>query len=246
MRMDFEAGAPGTPALGPDAWDALPEKRADTRHSTEQAFSGRQSARMTVRRGEELFGGDVHFPSRLYAGDEVWIRFRVYWPDGFDWSARPWLKFFRVHTSSPARWNDGYLDWYINNPQAGPHPPFQVIKERDDRWRTFGSDRDDPKTGVWETYEAHYVFDWRSAAEGGRARVQVWKNGVLLRDIRDIRTLSGPDSWAYRFGMHYWNGGAPRTQSWYVDDIVVTNRRPAARDAHGNPMIGTAWDRPPE
>lgn len=245
--MDFEREPNGAYAVGSDAFDGIPDDVADTRIARGVSFSGAQSARFGVQAGSDLFGGIREFPTRLGPGSELWIRFRVYWPAGFDWTARPFLKFFRVHTQSPTRSNEGYVDWYVNNPERVSDPPFQIIKEYEDIWHYFGVDPiDDPRTGVWETYEAHYVFDTVPVSRGGRARVQAWKNGVLLADIRDMRTLETPASYAHQLQFSYWNGGAPKSQSWYVDDIRLTTVRPSARDAWGNPMIGTAWTSPPQ
>lgn len=247
MGMDFESGQVGEPAVGSDAFDELPQDSADTRIVQGTSFSGSRSARLRVRSGEDLFGGIKQFPTQLRSGEDLWIRFRVYWPAGFDWSANPWLKFFRVHTRSPDVENEGYVDWYINNPQQGSGPPFQIIKEIDDEWYPMGRNpQDNPKTGVWETYEVHYVFDSRPVSQGGRARIRAWKNGLLLTDIRTIRTLEGAASYAERFEFSYWNGGAPKDQSWFVDDVVLTTVTPSDRDAAGNPMIGLAWTRAPE
>jgi len=42
--------------------------------------------------------------------------------------------------------------------------------------------------------------------------------------------------------MSTWNGGAPQDQDMWIDDIVITNETPTARDVYGNPMIGPdAW-----
>jgi hypothetical protein len=247
IEMDFEHGQTGDPAVGPDAFDELPDNIAQTEIVRGTSFSGAQAARMSVRGGDELFGGIKYFPTKLRHGQELWVRFRVYWPAGFDWSATPWLKFFRVHTRSHDVANEGYVDWYINNPQRSADPPFQIIKEIDDRWHLLGHDpQDDPKTGVWETYEMHYVFDTKPVSMGGRARVQAWKNGVLLSDIRDMRTLETEKSYAELFEFAYWNGGAPKDQSWFIDDVELTTVTPSDRDAAGNPMIGTAWTRPPQ
>jgi hypothetical protein len=240
VALDFDDGRLGQPAVGADAFDAVPMGTAPTYYSDAHVFSGTSAAEINVAGGDTLYGGIKEFPTKLRVGDELWIRFRVYWPAGFDWSANPWLKFFRVHTRSPERDNEGYMDWYINNPEVGTHPPFQLIKEFHDQWRLFGDTRDAPRRGAWETYEAHYVFDSVPAAEGGRGLAQVWKDGRLLGEFDDIRTLESDQSWAHSFQMWDWNGGAPKDQTWYVDDVVLTTRRPAGRDADGNPMVGDA------
>ena len=38
--------------------------------------------------------------------------------------------------------------------------------------------------------------------------------------------------------MTNWNGGSPKAQTQYIDDVVITTNTPVQRDAAGNPMIG--------
>ena len=92
----------------------------------------------------------------------------------------------------------------------------------------------------WDTYEFYLKLDNVPVSQGGTGRVRVWKNGVLLSDITNRETLKDATDVAdLSYMFTYWNGGAPQTQSLYLDDVVATNTTPAARDAQGNPMIGT-------
>jgi hypothetical protein len=98
---------------------------------------------------------------------------------------------------------------------------------------------DDPAPGIWETYELYQALDEVAGAEGGRSRTRFWKNGRLLLDSGAYATLKSRDH-EVRFLeiVGYWNGGAPRTQVFWVDDIRVQNYAPARRDDFGNRYLG--------
>jgi hypothetical protein len=211
--------------------------------SSDVAYSGTKSAKLPVSGGTDAwgsFGGVFTFPQAMARGAEAWFRVRVYWPQGFDYTAPGAggrLKFLRFHTATSGGSNIGYDDIYINGP--GSNPQFQYIYETVDQWVTLGGAAEQIKFGVWETYEFYVKFDTASVAQGGQGRVRFWKNGNLVRDITDKVTLSqstGKIDSALLFT--YWNGNAPKTQSLYVDDVVITNDTPASRDSLGNPFIG--------
>jgi hypothetical protein len=211
--------------------------------SAEVAYSGNHSAKLPVSAGTDgwgSFGGVFMFPQALQRGQEAWFRVRVYWPSGFDYTAPGAggrLKFLRLHTATSGGSNIGYDDIYINSP--GSSPQFQYIYETVDQWVPLGGSAEQIKFNTWETYEFYVKFDTVPVSQGGQGRVRFWKNGNLVRDISDKVTLSqstGKIDSALLFT--YWNGNAPRTQSLYVDDIVVTSDTPSARDAQGNAYIG--------
>ncbi len=211
--------------------------------SADVAYSGNRSAKLPVSGGTDAwgsFGGVFMFPSALQRGGEAWFRVRVYWPSGFDYTAPGAggrLKFLRLHTQTSGGANIGYDDIYINGP--GSNPQFQYIYETVDQWVPLGGAAEQIKFNVWETYEFYVKFDTVPVSQGGQARVRFWKNGNLVRDISDKVTLSqstGKIDSALLFT--YWNGNAPKTQSLYVDDVVVTSDTPPGRDAQGNPFIG--------
>jgi LysM repeat protein len=71
----------------------------------------------------------------------------------------------------------------------------------------------------------------------------MWKNGVLIFEDTTSKTLnSSTDVINNAIFMSYWNGGCPKEQTLYIDDVTVTSDTPANQDAQGNRMIGpTDW-----
>ena len=218
-----------------------------------------QCARMSISKGHDgwgTWGGRINFNERgltnLVAGSEVWISVRVFMPEGFDYSASPHLKFLRLHTKSPSSSNEGYNDWYIT-PDGPTHNgksdvPFFFVKEQQNLVRYFGDfNVDRPIKGQWENYEIYMKMDYRTVDEGGTSRVRVWKNGRLLGEFNDMRTLNKSDSYAGSFLIFtYWNGGnasgtgtrPTKDQHLFIDDLIITTDRPSKTDSLGNHMIG--------
>jgi len=224
-----------------------------------------QCAKMSIKKGYDgwgTWGGRLNFKERGVSnpvlGTEVWISVKIFMPDGFDYTAKPWLKFLRLHTTSPARGNEGYNDLYITTTGAKYYdsvlkknllqPPFFFIKEQQNMIKRFGDlNNDKPELGAWETYEVYLKMDYVSVANGGTSRVRVWKNGKLLAELDDIQTLNSAASYADTFLIFtYWNGGKSdgsgsvpaKDQHLFIDDLIITTDTPSRRDISGNPMIG--------
>ena len=86
-------------------------------------------------------------------------------------------------------------------------------------WNHAGTSADAIKRGTWETYEYYLKFGKTSVEDGGSARIRVWKNGVLLKDMTDRVTLKDENYYVKALNVFtYWNGHAQQTQSMYVDD----------------------------
>lgn len=235
---DFEKGAVGSKVSTFGA-------NGRTVYSTEHVYEGKQSAKMTIRKGEEgygLWGGYVAHPKRLRKGDELWLRFRAYFPEGFDhysYSGGGRLKFLRHDTRNGSTGRpEGYVDIYFDTPKASS--AFKFIFEGQQKWSNIGTKSNDlPRLGSWETYEYYVKFDSVPKSEGGEATVRFWKNGELIGEINNLKTLKYSDSYTTRTLLWtYWNGGAPQTQSMWIDDLVLTSDTPAGRDKHGNPYVG--------
>jgi hypothetical protein len=76
-------------------------------------------------------------------------------------------------------------------------------------------------------------------SQGGTARARLYKNGKLLKDIQDQETLMTATSRATDFYLFtYWNGGAPKSESMFIDSMTVTTDTPSNRDANGFPFLG--------
>jgi hypothetical protein len=210
--------------------------------SSEKSASGGKSCKLKITGGKTGFGewgGIINFPQKLKNGDEIWVRVRNYFPSGFNYNANPRLKFLRVKTLTSSGGNRGYDDWYINT--SGNSTPFSFIYEgrQDLAWNHVGKSSDKIQLGKWETYEFYIKFDTKSVDEGGTGRMRAWKNGVLMEDMTDRVTLKSATDYSPSLYIYtYWNGAAPKTQSSYIDDVVITSVRPSTSDSLGNPLIG--------
>lgn len=225
--------------------------------TNENKNSGSQSCKMSIRRGSEgweEFGGYLGFPQGVSAGQEIWVRFALYFMPGYD-LPHYGPKFFRLQTGTDSDHSSGFIDMYLHD--IGDRAPFWIRYEpdvliygEDGAWRYLGANNNMwMKRGVWETYEFYAKLDDVPASQGGRSLIRVWKNGELVGEIKDIRTLQSKSirsNLMYLFT--YWNGGATQDQYVYLDDLKVTTDTPSARDKHGNPFIGPvgAAAAPPE
>jgi hypothetical protein len=200
VHMDFNDGEEGQRVKGMDA-------AGQSKYTKEQSYEGGQGLVMRARRGKEEFGhwgGIIKFPKHLHKGDELWWRVHTYWPKGINYSAAPRLKFLRIHTCPKEGGNFGYDDIYINPP--GSKVPLQFIYEGAHKWTQIGTQQDAIQPDTWECYEYYLKLDDKSVADGGEARVRMWKNGKLIADISDRITLKKPDGYADgAFLFTYWN-----------------------------------------
>ena len=242
-HLHFNDGADGVAAYGEDGFD---DAAGGTTYDTEKSYEGGKSARLSVTDGATAFGlwgGIITHPTNLVKGDEIWVRVRTYMPMGFDYNSSgegAHLKFLRVHTRSDASSNQGYDDWYINPTTRNSDVPHKFIFEGQQAWSNFGSNSfGHIVLGVWETYEMYLKLDNVAKDNGGEALVRFWKDGVLLGEATDRITLSTDSSYSDRTHIFtYWNGGAPKTQHMWLDDVVVTSDTPSSVDADGNIFVG--------
>jgi hypothetical protein len=213
--------------------------------TSEQSSSGTKSCKMKVYEGSKGWGGGFSLPGNLKKGDELWMRFRLFMPNGFDYnvySAGDSGKFIRISVKDSDNVTS-YLDWkWENEGKSGAyHESLQRDLPCDNAAcvQNFGSNSDRPVRGVWETWEIYVKFDDVPVDSGGQGRVRAWKNGKLLGDLTRRRTLNNPgDTVGAAHIFSYWNGGSPKTQHLYFDDLVATNIKPDSRDNHGNAYIG--------
>lgn len=223
--------------------------------SADQSYTAKNSCKLTVTAGATAFGmwgGVIAHPTPVKQGGQLWMRVHTFMPAGFDYNSNGegnHLKFLRYHTATTTQGNGGYDDIYIN--PRGSANPFQFIYEGEQMWdligtasgtllgNLMGTNKDAIQLGSWETYEYWVLFDTVAVKNGGRAEVRFWKNGALMADLTDRITLSNASLIVDQTNLFtYWNGGAPATQSMYVDDLVLTTDTPSAKDAAGHPYIG--------
>lgn len=215
MRFDFNDGAVGERVAVLDA-------AGGTMYTMEQSYEGGKAAVLNALRGKENYGrwgGRVKFPTGLGKGDEIWWRVRTFWPKGMDYSANPRLKFLRVHTCTATGEHRAYNDIYINVP--GSETPFQFIYEGAHKWSDIGRAEDAIVPDTWETYELYLKLGERSVDDGGQARVRFWKNGTLLKELTDRKTLKLADDYVdCALLFTYWNS------SPYMGQIVYEEGGP--------------------
>lgn len=239
VSADFDSGQVGNQA--DRGGDGLTGAGGNTIYTTEQAVSG-QAAKLTIERGETGYGkwgGELTFPRKAVSGDTIWYQVHTYFPEGFDhysYGEGNRLKFLRIHTLSSSGDNRGYIDLYID--MKGSYNPFKWIYEGALRWHDVGEPEDMIVLGSWESYQMRVTLDDISVDSGGQAEIYIWKNGRLLEHFTDRRTLTSDTDYAPRALLFtYWNGGAPKTQSMYVDNITITTDRPSGKDSNGIAMV---------
>lgn len=241
-HISFELGVLGVKAEGIDGFSGAAGKSYTSCGSGEIKQLSGKCAQLNIVAGDTGFGvwgGIIGFPQKAYRGETIWYLVHTYMPKGFDYHAYAGgnrLKFLRIHTADSAGKNIGYDDIYFDG--LGSINPFIFIYEGELRWYKIGGAPHFPVFDQWESYEFAVTLDTVPAAQGGKAMIRFWKNGVLVEEFRDritLKTETGYADAAYLFT--YWNGGAPKTQSMYVDEITVTNKA-TNKDLDGNLYIG--------
>jgi hypothetical protein len=213
-----------------------------TTASSEQACHGRRSARMAIHEGDRggygRWGGVVPVKPALARGGEVWVRLYVYWPQDFQFSASPWMKFLRLHNRTGDGKNGGYNDLYVDKAD-GTQSVLRTIKETHNRWQTY----DGPALprGRWQAYEVYLFIDHKPVDAGGQASFRVWRDLELIFDRTDVPTISTPDGTIdYLYLFTYWNNEKPPTNHVFIDDLTIATSAspPPCRDQAGNRRIG--------
>ncbi len=239
-HRSFENGRDGAVAVGPTGLGKRGAFPATT-FSAKRAYSGRQSARATIERGSRglgKWGGVLTFPEPLHENETLWMLLHVYLPDDFDWRAegRGW-RLVQVVTLSASREVEGAIDISID-PQTR-----RLNVDNSVTGASFSSTDPGRRCGIpvplgkWQAVEVQV----RWAAQHGRGVVRVWQDERMVYEETSRATLKTPFShvrFAYLLGK--WPGGAPRSQSIWLDDVVATNQTPDQRDRRGNPRL---WPR---
>jgi hypothetical protein len=218
--------------------------------TTEQVAYGSKAWKTTATQGVEewAMGGGAYFPTALKKGQSLQAQWSVFFPSNFDWYAGGGgrLKFFRIRTEPSAGGNSGYHDIYINTLGLGgganEDGRLTNIFEGVQIWH----DTNEFMTkGEWNTFEMRVDFDNVSFDQGGKGRTRIWrkKNNQmqLILDIKSSPTLvNATDVAPFFYIFTYWNGGAPKTQSMYIDRIVFETdlSRLVETDSAGNKIIG--------
>lgn len=245
ITADFEEGKIGDKAESPST-DAFHIVAGHSQYASTPALSGSQSGSVTATAGNTGFGvwgGGFNFPSNLKQGDQIWFRINVLYPEGWDFSCdgcRQGMKFMRIHTATSGGSNEGFYNTLIKGSSTGGLITADSEVLGSEFWINNGNgdvfDKGTPVIrGKWHTYE-QYV-KWSSVP--GEGIYRIWQDGNLIfEDLKTATLRSSTSISDYIYLYTYWNNGAPRTQTSYVDDVVVTNEVPSKKDANGNPYIG--------
>ena len=213
-----------------------------TTASSDQARHGRHSARMTIHQGDQggygRWGGVIPVTPALPRGREIWVRLYAYWPQDFQFTASPWMKFLRLHNRTEDGRNGGYNDLYVDKADE-TQSVLRTIKETHNRWQTY----DGPALprDRWERYEVYLFIDDRPVDAGGQARLRVWRDEELIFDRTDVPTISTRDGTIdYLYLFTYWNNETPPTNHVFIDDLTIATSAspPPNRDRAGNRRIG--------
>ncbi|MCA9629730.1 MAG: hypothetical protein KC766_18775 [Myxococcales bacterium] len=235
---DFEGYEDGASLSGNHPFDASGRSKA----TSDEAFRGSQSARMEIQAGDGggfgKWGGIVPIQPALTKGQEVWVRLQVRWPSEFQFTASPWMKFLRLHSTRAGGGNAGYNDLYIDQADS-TQSVLRTIKEAHDVWAVY----DGPQIprDQWESYEMYLFIDDQSVESGGQGRVRIWRDDALIFDRTDVPTIveaAGTIDYFYLFT--YWNNEKPPNNHCYIDDLVIATSAspPPNRDTSGRVFIG--------
>ena len=173
VHEDFEGQGAGNSCA--PFWDAGYDSTVSIDRS---ASNGTKSCKMAITKGGTGWGGGMAYPNTPHAGDEMWVRFRLFLPQGFDYnvySSGSHLKFIRMEERNSDNSIQGKVDWLWSG--EGRSPSYIVSLERDagcgsQCLQGFGATNDKPARGIWETYEMYVKFDHTSVDNGGTGRVR--------------------------------------------------------------------------
>lgn len=205
------------------------------------------SLKVAITKGTEdsnEFGGKILFGDgaitslgggKLVEGDEVWYRIYYFFPNGFDFSATgSGLKIARLHVIDGGGSHEGYMSIHIQgNLSIGSGIDRDGFKANNGGNDKFGTT---VQNGKWMALE-HYV---KLSPTPGVGIARVWQDGNLIFEDKQTKTMRTSASRADEiFIFTYWNGGAPKDQYAFIDEIIVTTDIPGNKDSEGNNYIGT-------
>ena len=215
ILRDFNSGTVGQVAIGSDGFNGT---ATESYYSVTNALSG-QVCELNTTLGETGFGkwgGSVTFPELLGDGDDLWVRVKTYFPSSFDLTTDFHLKFLRPHVKNSDESHVGYIDVYISS--DGTFYYQNELYTTPDSTRhmndAFAISRD-----TWETYTYHIKL---SSTSG---RVRFWQgNNLVMDNVDDITLQNSNQILDFLLLFTYWNGGAPATQSMYIDDLEISSQ----------------------
>ncbi len=260
MEANFENGTTGDKAELPNK-DAFHGNAGASKYTSTKKHSGKQSGSVSIKKGSDGFGkwgGTWKFPSKLKRGDEIWFRTWVYFPTGWSFSCdgcAEGMKFMRIRVSSESGGNAGYHHNYINtngrlyiggevkdsagNTVFSTYPTWTDPTLRGAAGEDVGSKFPGVakvSLGTWHAFEQYIKFD----PTPGKGVRRTWYDGKLVFEDTSTGTMhSSKDFSENIYMLTYWNNGAPKDQTAFIDDVIITSDKPSNSDSFGNPYIGT-------
>jgi hypothetical protein len=228
FMADFEQGVIGNEAQGASG---LSDAFGQTTYSNAVVHSGTKSAKVVFPAGSDVWaiaGGAVTYPAKITHGGELWARMYVYFKSPWSFTANPVAKVFRAaHVGTGSGGQVGYISTLLDS--SGNI----VLSNEIYSWQPTLTTKYD--VDRWQAIEVYIKFSSTSPI------MRFYKDGVLIREEKVAKTMSSTGDIAdMSYIFSYWNGGAPQTQTAYIDDIVFTTETPASKDAAGNPIIGVS------
>jgi len=271
LQATIDAAAAGNPAPAPTpsyliedfegTLTGLVQTDSHSSISTDVAYSGTKCLRKDLTAGaNDTAQAPLRLPQDVPVGGELWMRFRIYVPAGFDWTCTPIMKLMRWAVKTAGGGQAGYISVLTTRPSNYSCHATDATKYgylvMDDEVVNSTSRPDlypsgQPKyfcqIGAHDGYLTpgwHTVEMYARVGDNNDGILRAWHNGMLICETTGISTV--PPGGAIHKGdggftghiLGYWNGGVPKNQSLYFDDFALSYTTPAARDTGGNPMIG--------
>jgi hypothetical protein len=233
LYQSFEQYAPGT-----SQYDVEGKFNA-CRNGKVREADGKRVLETSIGKGETGWGhwgyGLESLP-KLRAGDELWYRVAMFFPEEFDfWTDHGSLKTFRFcrQTISDKK-NRGCVDMQI---QASGS--WRIGSEYDNWGKSWLQVKGGKVVkGEWGLFEVYMKM-------GDPGIMRMWKDGVLFAEYNQFETLQEGAQFLRVLQFTYWNGSAPKTQGMLMDHITVfiqgqgyAGKQYLSTDVAGNRYIG--------
>lgn len=240
ITSNFESGNTGDLAQGNDGFS---EAFSQSVLSKEYVLEGTQSMKSSITNGSTGFGdwgGLWRLPTALRENDEFWFRVWALFPNGFDFSCNcsEGVKFMRARTASSSGAHEGYQNYFLSTQGMVVATSVNTNEFYDRYSYPFEDIRgigDNIEEGTWHAYEMYLKL----SGTPGQGIFRAWQDGKLVFEDTNTATLRSSSSKLTQASIWtFWNNNAPKSQSAFVDNVIITSERPSKQDADGNFFIG--------
>lgn len=245
---DCEDGRPGERAVGPDALESV-VGQTDPKvvYATERAVDGLgQSCRTWSLAGQNFFGGRyLTLDQEIGAGDDVWMRHALFFPDGFcfgfgttpgdGWGATKWMR-IEFDNGGPQGAPGDRLTLQLGNMGAQACSGQTEVYGATREYAGAANLRPDNPTPI--TTGAWHMVQWQvhlAADETGFVRF--WVDDVFQGQVDAVTMSDAGNAIDFITYGDYWNGSPHEDIEWYLDEVIMTTQTPTTTDAEGRPYI---------